>query len=129
MAGLNDSNKTQISKVSWLSSRHVGKAYGSMVVFFTKDGKQRNFFVRDSSSSAENKHLFECSSQALLSLAAITVKELGIRPIAVKRDKGVAIVLSMVTNLRAALRNRSALHIQDLTIMIRHCPKRAVNLV
>ena len=71
--------------------------------------------MRDSSSSAENQHLFEFLSQALLSLAAITVRELGIRPIDVKRDKGVVIVLSMVTNLRAALRNRSALHVQDLT--------------
>ena len=46
LASLNDSNKTQISKVSWLSSRHAGKAYGSMVVFFTK-GSEAERFLRE----------------------------------------------------------------------------------
>ena len=36
ISALNDSNKTQVAKVSWLSSRHVRKAYGSMVIFIKK---------------------------------------------------------------------------------------------
>ena len=36
MAALNDNNNTQIAKLSWLSSRQARKAYGLMVVFFTK---------------------------------------------------------------------------------------------
>ena len=43
---LNDSNKTEVSKVSWLSSRNAGKAYGSMVIFFTK-GSQAERFLRE----------------------------------------------------------------------------------
>ena len=36
VSALDDSNKTQVSKVSWLSSRHARKAHGSMVVFLKK---------------------------------------------------------------------------------------------
>ena len=46
LAALNDSNNTQLAKLSWLSSRHVRKAYGSMVVFFTK-GSEAARFLRD----------------------------------------------------------------------------------
>ena len=43
---LEDCNKTQIAKVSWLSSRSASKAYGSMVVFFTK-GSEAERFLRE----------------------------------------------------------------------------------
>ena len=46
LAALNDTNNTQLAKLSWLSSRHVRKAYGSMVVFFTK-GSEATRFLRD----------------------------------------------------------------------------------
>ena len=46
LSALNDSNSTQLAKLSWLSSRHVRKAYGSMVVFFTK-GSEAARFLRD----------------------------------------------------------------------------------
>ena len=43
---LEDVNGTQIAKVSWLSCRNAGKAYGSMVVFFTK-GSEAERFLRE----------------------------------------------------------------------------------
>ena len=46
LATLNDSNNTQLAKLSWLSSRHVRKAYGSMVVFFTRKSEAARF-LRD----------------------------------------------------------------------------------
>ena len=46
LAALNDSNGTQLAKLSWLSSRHARKAYGSMVVFFIK-GSEATRFLRD----------------------------------------------------------------------------------
>ena len=46
LVALNDSNNTQLAKLSWLSSRHVRKAYGSMVIFFTK-GSEAARFLRD----------------------------------------------------------------------------------
>ena len=36
LTALSDSNSTKVAKLSWLSSRHAQKAYGSMVLFFTK---------------------------------------------------------------------------------------------
>ena len=46
MANLNDSNKTQISKVSWLSSRRAGKAYRSIVIFSTKGSEAERFLCK-----------------------------------------------------------------------------------
>ena len=46
MAALNDSNNTKVAKLSWLSSRHFRKVYGSMVLFFTKRLEAERF-LRD----------------------------------------------------------------------------------
>ena len=46
MAALNDSNNTKVAKLSWLSSRQFRKAYGSMVLFFTKRLEAERF-LRD----------------------------------------------------------------------------------
>ena len=46
VAALNGGNKTQVAKVSWLSARQARKAYGSMVVFFTR-GSESERFLRE----------------------------------------------------------------------------------
>ena len=43
VSALNDGNDTQVAKVSWLSSRHARKAYGSMVVFLKKRSEAERF--------------------------------------------------------------------------------------
>ena len=40
---LNDSNKTQVTKVTWLSSKQARKAYGSMVIFLKKRSEAERF--------------------------------------------------------------------------------------
>ena len=39
----NDSNNTQVAKLSWLSSCQTRKTYGSIVVFFTKGSEAAKF--------------------------------------------------------------------------------------
>ncbi|PVH67360.1 hypothetical protein DL98DRAFT_602288 [Cadophora sp. DSE1049] len=40
---LGEENDTQVAKIAWLSNRVVPKAYGSMVVYLTKDSDARRF--------------------------------------------------------------------------------------
>ena len=53
---LNGSNKIEIANVSWLNSRNAAKAYGSIVVIFTKGSeaerflRERRFFVGEESA-------------------------------------------------------------------------------
>ena len=56
IAALEDGNNTQVAKVSWLSSRHTRKAYGSTVVFLKKGSEAERFlqeeFINVSGESA-----------------------------------------------------------------------------
>ena len=115
---LNDSNKTQVAKVSWLSSQNAGKAYGSIIglAFSQKDQRQRDFSGRGGSTLETSQHLFGCSNPVLPSLGAINVKSLDTKLIAARGHRDVVIVLNRGRISRTTRLNQSVLRVLDLMV-------------
>ena len=75
MVALNNSNNTQVAKLSWLSSRRTRKAYGSMVVFFTKGSEAAKFLNERYMNVGGESALFESLNLTLVLPAATIARD------------------------------------------------------
>ena len=130
IARLNDSNNTQISKVSWLSSRNAGKAYGSMVVFFTKGSEAQRFlqesFITVGGESASVR-VFE---PATALPRCYNCQGIGHKAYGCKERQRCGNCAQYGHEFKSCVAEPKCVTCSGPhTVMSRHCPKRAVNLV
>ncbi|KJK85253.1 hypothetical protein H633G_10910, partial [Metarhizium anisopliae BRIP 53284] len=82
-------NNVKIAKISWLSKREAGKAYGSMVVYVTKGSDARRLL---------DNHYFDLAGES----AKTNVFEERVGPVQCARGRGITIKSAMCWNQNAS---------------------------